>query len=277
MFENGGLMRGALGYYYTRKGEDGLSHLEREDQRRQKIWAIEDRKTEAALQRDIDSIPIPCTHYPDCHGDLCKDTIEARKVAEKQYRKTIADIDAETNPVPKKPGLSDGPSVLKSRTAATVLSQPKTTAFVPKAASKTGIPAAKPRLNSTLVSRPKKAPAPSNPSPMRHNAATAASKTTMGYAKGRAASANLRRAGLPKRDHKAKENEIPDTSLCPDEYLQRYGEPKFGSDMWIRCKNAGCFDKDEGPSLEEIFAGGRPDGLDALLREDAEEDFQLTF
>jgi hypothetical protein len=269
-------MKGALGYFYTRKGEDGLSHLEREDQRRKKIWDRSDRKMEAAMQRDIDSIPIPCTHYPDCHGDLCKDTIEARKAAEEQYQKTIAAIDAEIAPAPKKPIPSDGPSALKSKTAATVLSQPKTSTFVPTANSKAGVPAAKPRLNSSLVSRPKKMPAPTNPSPMRHNIATAASRTTVGYAKGRAAATNLRKAGLPKRECKAKENETPDTSLCPEEYIQRYGEPKFGSDMWIRCKNSGCFDKYEGPSLEEIFAGGRPHGLDALLREDAEEDFQLT-
>lgn len=270
-------MRGALGYFYTRKGEDGLSHLEREDQRRQKIWAVQDRKVEAGLQRDIDSVPIPCTHHPDCHGDFCKDTIEARKAAEKQYQKTIAEIDSENAPAQKKTASSDGPSALKSKTAATVLSQPKTSTFVPKATSKPGVPAAKPRLNSTLISRQKKPPAPLNPSPMRHNAATAASKTTVGYAKGRATSAAFRKPGLPKMNSKAKENEIPDTSLCPEEYIQRYGEPKFGSDMWVRCKSAGCFDKYEGPSLEEIFAGGRPYGLDALLREDAEEDFQLTF
>ncbi|KAK4694952.1 hypothetical protein P7C71_g2708, partial [Lecanoromycetidae sp. Uapishka_2] len=277
IFENGGLMKGALGYFYTRKGDDGLSHLEREDQRQQKIWDIQERRTEAAMKRDIDSMPIPCTHYPDCHGDLCKDTIEARKGAEEQYKKTIAAIDAESAPAPKKTVPSKETSVLKSKTASTVLSKPKTTAFVPKATSKSGVPAAKPRLNSTLVSRPKNAPAPTNPSPMRHSLATAASKTTMGYSKGRAASTTLRKAGLPKRDSKTKENEIPDTSLCPEEYIERYGEPKFGSDMWIRCKNAGCFDKDQGPSLEEIFAGGRPHSLDALLREGADEDFQLTF
>lgn len=270
-------MKGALGHFYTRKGEDGLSHLEREDQRRQKIWNKQDRKMEAAMQRDMDSLPIPCTHYPDCPGELCKETIEARKAAEEEYQQTIAAIDAETAPAPKKLVPSDGPSILKSKIAATVLSQPKTSAFVPKAISNPGVQAAKPRLNSSLVSRPKKTPAPTNPSTIRHNVATAASKTTVGHAKGRATSATLRKTGLPKRDSKAKENEIPDISLCPEEYIQRYGEPKFGSDMWIRCKSAGCFDKYEGPSLEEIFAGGRSRGLDALLREDAEEDFQLTF
>lgn len=99
----------------------------------------------------------------------------------------------------------------------------------------------------------------------------------MGYSKGRAASATLHKTGLPKREVKTSSNEIPDTSLAPVEYIQRYGVPRLGSEMWIRCKTAGCFDEDEGPSLEEIFAGDHPYGLDTLLREEAEQDFQLTF
>ena len=269
-------MRGALDYFYTRKEEDGLSHLEREDQRRKKIWDREDRKIEAKLLRDVESVPIPCTHYPDCPGDLCKDTIEARKIAEEQYRKTIAAIDAEDESRPMKPASSDGPSALKSKAAAAVLSQPKTSTYRPKVASKSGAPAAKPRFNTSLVSRPKQAPALNTSSSMRHNAAVAASKSTVGYAKGRAVVTNLRKAGLPDRDPKTKENEVPDESLCPAEYIERYGEPKVGSDMWFLCKQTGCFDKEK-PSLEEMFVGSRHKSLDELLREDAEEDFQLTF
>lgn len=33
MFEYGGIMRGAIGYFATRKGDDGFSHFEREEQR----------------------------------------------------------------------------------------------------------------------------------------------------------------------------------------------------------------------------------------------------
>lgn len=277
MFENGGLMKGALAYYMTRKGEDGLSHVEREEQRQQKIWDRLDRLSDAALQRDIDSEPVPCTHYPECPGDLCKNTIQARKEAEDQYQKTVAEIEAETAPLPKKSPPSSGPPILKTKAATATVSQPKGSALAVKATSKPGVPSAKSRLNSNLVSRPQKTALPTNPSPMRHTAATAASKTTVGYSKGRAASATLRKTVLPAIPTKTDENMIPETEMAPADYIQRYGVPKFGSEMWIRCKRSGCFDEDEGPSLEEIFGGGQPGGLDAYLREEAEQDFQLTF
>ena len=277
MFENGGLMKDALAYYMTRKGEDGLSHVEREDRRRQKLWDRADRLSDAALQRDIDGEAIPCTHYPECPGELCKDTIQTRKEAEEQYQRTVAEIEAETAPLPKKSTPSKGPPALKTKAAPATLSQPKGSALAPKATSKTGVPSAKSRLNSNLVSRPQKTALPTNPSPMRHTAATAASKTTMGYSKGRAASATLRKTVLPTKATKTNENAIPDNEMAPADYIQRYGVPKFGSEMWVRCKNSGCFDEDEGPSLEEIFSRGQPEGLDAYLREEAEQDFQLTF
>lgn len=261
----------------TREGPDGLSHAEREEQRLQRIYDIADRKMEALMQRDIDSMPIPCTHYPECPTETCKDTVEARKAAEEQYHETIATIEAETIPATRKLIPTKGPSTLKSKVAAASLSLPKQSGPASKTASKPTFAPAKPRLTTSLVARPKNAPAPTNPSPMRHNAAVAASKTTMGYSKGRATSATLRKTVVPKKDVKTGSNEIPDTSLVPAEYIRRYGVPRVGSEMWIRCRAAGCFDEDEGPSLEEIFAGDHPHGLDTLLREEAEQEFQLTF
>lgn len=261
----------------TREGPDGLSHVEREEQRLQRIYDIADRKMEALMQRDIDSTPIPCTHYPECPTEICKNTVEARKAADEEYHKTIAAIEAEAAPATKRSSPSQGPSTLKSKVAAASLSLPQQSGPALKTAAKPSIPSAKPRLTTSLVSRPKKTPAPTNPSPMRHNAAIAASKTTMGYSKGRATSATLRKIVLPKKDVKTSSNEIPDTSLAPAEYIRRYGVPRVGSEMWIRCRAVGCFDEDNGPSLEEIFAGDRPHGLDTLLREEAEQDFQLSF
>jgi len=272
VFDNGGLTRGAINYFASRKGDDGFSHLDREEMRRQKIWDRSDRKIEAQLLRDVHSMNIPCTHYPECHGELCKDTIEARKAAEKQYQKTIADIDAEAAPATKKSAPLSRPSTLKSTSAAAALSQSKVSAPPPRANSKPVPPSARSRLNMSLVSRPKKTLAPTNPSPMRHTAAVAASKTTMGYAKGRSTSATLRNIIQPEKD-----SGVPDTSLPAAEYISRYGVPRLGSEMWLTCKRAGCFDEDEGQSLEEIFAGDHPHGLDALLREEAEQDFRLTF
>lgn len=261
----------------TREGPDGLSHAEREARRLQRIYEIGDRKMEALMQRDIDSAPIPCTHYPECPTEICKDTFEARKAAEERYNKAIAAIDAETAPATKPSLPSKGPSALKSKVAAASLSLPKQSGPALKTAPKPNPVPAKPRLTTSLIARPKKTPTPSNLSPMHYNAAVAASKSTLGYSKGRAASATLRKTVLPKKEVKSSSKETPDSSLAPAEYIRRYGVPEVGSEMWIRCKSVGCFDEDDGPSLEEIFAGDHPHGLDTLLREEAEQDFQLTF
>ena len=269
-------MRGAWSHFMTREGPDGLSHAEREEQRRQKIYEIADRKEEALMQRDIDSMPIPCTHYPECPTETCKDTVEARKAAEEQYQKTIAAIEAETASATKKPLPSKGPSTVKSKVAAASLSLPKQSGPTLEVSSKRNNGPAKPRFTTSVVSRPKKTPAPTNPSPMRHNAAVAASKTTMGYSKGRAASATLRKSVLPEKEGRTGSNEVHETSLAPAEYIRRYGVPREESEMPAHCRAAGYFDEDKRPILEEIFAGDHPHGLDTLLREEAEQDFQLT-
>ena len=272
IFEDPGMMRGAFNYYRHRKGADGLSNVEREQKRLERLWDIMDRKREAEINRDVEGMNQPCSHEPECPGELCTYTIEARKMAEEKYEKTMAEIEAETGPKPKTTTPVNGPSTIKSKSAAAALSQPKTTSTGPKTASKPGLQPAKSRLNTSIISGVKKAPVPTNPSSMRHTAAVATSKTTMGYAKGRSTSATLRKTVIPD-----KKPEVPDTSLAPAEYIRRYGEPRLGSEMWFTCKRAGCFDEDEGPSLEEIFAGDNPNALDKLIREEAEQDFQLTF
>ena len=260
----------------TREGPDGLSHVEREEQRLQKLYDIADRKEEALMQREFDSMPLPCTHYPECPTEVCKDTIEARKVAEEQYQKTIAAIEMETAPATKKPPPSKGPSMLKSKVAAASLSLPKHTGPNLKSTTKPNTATNKPRLTTSLVARPKKTPLPTNPSSMRHNAAVAASKTTMGYSKGRAASATLRKSVLPKKEAKTGSNENQFTSLPSAEYIRRHGLPRDACEMGARYRAAGCFDDEPAPSLEQVFCGDRPYGLDTLLREEAEQDFQLT-
>ena len=85
MFENGGLMRGAMDVFATRKGPDGLSHVEREEQRQQKVWDKLDRQTEAELLRNVESDPIPCFHDPECPGELCKDCALNGEIQDRRY------------------------------------------------------------------------------------------------------------------------------------------------------------------------------------------------
>lgn len=67
--------------------------------------------------------------------------------------------------------------------------------------------------------------------------------------------------------------EIPDPTLAPAIYIERYGVPRIGSDQWVRCDRAGCFKEEGEQELED--AVGSTKALDDLLREEAEKDFQL--
>lgn len=262
----------------NRPGWDGLSILEREEKEQAEKNDRNMRKMEAEMLREIESTPMECFHSPDCPGEICKDTIERSKAAEEQYQKTIAAIEAEEEPAWKRVLGKEGPTTIPKHFMSSI-SKPKASTTVTKPATKASAPAKKPLapsakshlMNTNLASRPKKPPGPSNPSPMRHNAALAASKTTMGYSKGRKTSATLQqRSILP-----GKENvrEIPDTTLAPADYLSRYGVPRVGTDIWFRCKRAGCFDEEQGPSFEELMG---LDKEDTFFREEAERDFVLS-
>ena len=102
---------------------------------------------------------------------------------------------------------------------------------------------------------------------MRHTAATFASKTTIGRSAGRSVSANIRKSSAPGKNAQAAA-ELPDTSLPPVLYIQRHGEPKWGSEMWFKCRNAGCFDEDQ----DDVLDIGEPVFSD-FLQEEAEREF----
>jgi hypothetical protein len=155
-------------------------------------------------------------------------------------------------------------STLRSREAASALSGSMTT-VTPRVVS-----APKPRVASlassasALVMPKRHARVPSNPSSMRNTAASVNSRTTVGYSKGRSVSSNLR--------EKTAQALKPSTSqaLSPETYIQLYGLPPLGSEMWSRCKAAGCFDTPEETPQE-------PEELLPTFEEDEEaESFQLT-
>lgn len=100
---------------------------------------------------------------------------------------------------------------------------------------------------------------------MRHSAAVANSKTTVGYAKGREVSTRLH--GKPSTIAK---QPAPKNILSPDTYMQLYGTPPFGSEMWLRCKAAGCFDDEQ--NQPEII----PETLPTFDEDDEALNFQLA-
>ena len=253
---------------------EGLSILERQERDRAERSDRNDRRSEASMLRDIDAMPISCIHTPDCPGNMCKDTAERVKAAEAKYKKTMAAIDEEEYPawrkVLEKEGRTSVPNgMLKGKAPATVA---KSTKKAPTSTTMPLAPSAKAHLmNAKLAPRPKKVPTPSNPSPMRHNAALAASRTTMGYSKGRKTSAAMQKSAMPGKEN---ERKTMDATLTPAEFVASYGIPKEGTDMWMRCKEVGLFeDEEEQLSAEDIW--GFDNGND-FLRDGAEEDFVLT-
>ncbi|CAG8903925.1 unnamed protein product [Penicillium egyptiacum] len=152
-------------------------------------------------------------------------------------------------------------STIRARDAVAALSGSQPTA-APRVA-----PTPKPRvasLASSLVMPRRHARVPSNPSSMRNTAASVNSRTTVGYAKGRSVSSTLR--------EKHSQTQRPSSSqvLSPETYMQLYGPPPLDSEMWTRCKAAGCFDAPDEITQEP------EEPLPTFDEDDEAQSFQLT-
>lgn len=151
-------------------------------------------------------------------------------------------------------------STLRSREAAAALAAPTPSTAAPRVAA-----APKSRLPSSLMPR-KKTRVPTNPSSMRNTAAAVTSNSTLGYSKGRSVSSTLHDGKI---DSKPSDTH---TTLSPESYMQIYGPPPLGSEMWIRCKAAGCFDSQEETSTAQELEENLP-----TFEEDEEAlNFQLA-
>jgi hypothetical protein len=165
---------------------------------------------------------------------------------------------------------SKGPATITSRKAASALSAAPR---VPHVVAKTTYNAMAPKTATSFLVRGKKtaAPAPINPSPMRHTAAAAASRSTIGYTKGRSASSvlKMRTGGLPQSTSNLSDES--DTTITPSSYAQNQGS-EVGNDDWRRLMFLGLFNTDE--DLEPGLRGVLPDCL--RKDEEAEVDFVMT-
>jgi hypothetical protein len=166
---------------------------------------------------------------------------------------------------------SKGPATIASRKAASALS------VAPKASlasAKTTNNVTAPKTVTSFLVRGKKtaAPAPINPSAMRHTVAAAASRSTIGYTKGRSASSVLKMhtGGLPRSTSNLSDGS--DTTITPTSYAQKQGT-EVGNDDWRRLMLLGVFDTDD-EDLELGLRGILPDCLGK--DEDAEVDFVMT-
>lgn len=160
------------------------------------------------------------------------------------------------------PVVSMGPATITSRRAASALSVPPKLLVAPSKASK---PAAKPAIPFIGRSRQAVSLLPSKVSEMGRGAANIASKSTIGYSKGRSAMGALhkREAGLTRSVSNM--SEASDTTITP----ARFAEQE--NDEFRRFNFLKAFDVDD----EEIEPGLRGVMPACLRAEDEDEEFIL--
>ncbi|KAK0109465.1 hypothetical protein ONS95_002158 [Cadophora gregata] len=175
----GNLMRGINKTYRQQVDENGMSRIEREaEEAYQRSAKATDERMMKMMEEDWTVGDVPETFR---HLRNKKTPLSIPQDAKPASRKPLTDV--------KKPVLQNkGPGTINARKAASVLSSAplKSAPLQPKISK----PAPKP----SFLSRSKPSPAPvvpNNASTMRAAAANAASRSTIGYTKGRSASGIL--------------------------------------------------------------------------------------
>ncbi|KAI9744303.1 MAG: hypothetical protein M1818_002455 [Claussenomyces sp. TS43310] len=164
-----------------------------------------------------------------------------------------------------------GPATITSRKAVSALSAvPKETSTAPRTTKL----ASASRTPASLFSRGKKPASfiPSHSSDMRHTAAAAASRSTLGYNRGRNASNALSMGTRGLSRSASTLSSGSDVTITPARYAQKDGGEDGKVDEWQRLKFLGAFDVDD-EDLEPALRGVLPECL--RRDEDAEEEFVL--
>ncbi|KAL8944493.1 MAG: hypothetical protein Q9216_000403 [Gyalolechia sp. 2 TL-2023] len=268
-------LTGWFQHFANKPDAEGLSYLQRKGIEERETNEYLDKKGEAEILLAADSEPMSCFCDIECWGDECKQSIARRKEAQKAYKKTMAALESKYLPQAKKAPDRKGPNLTTSKAAATALSNPRRPAVNSNLTAKPSGPVKKP---TTVLPRGKKTPAPTIPSEMRHAAATAASRTTIGYSKGRVASAGMRKSVLPGKEDQTLDI-VPDYNLAPAVFIEKYGVPRYGSEKWLECKLAGCFDEEKKNANEDLgdTVSAEDDALARYFQEEAEKEFVLEF
>ncbi len=232
-----------------------------------------DKHFDELIQSKVDNMTVHDDDVPEMLVEDITKKILRKDTKKPQGKPSSAKVSSEMRKPAINPLKNKGSATITAKNAAAALSQPQKTSTAPlqKSSSSTST---KSRIPSSLLASKKKTPTPTNPSTMRHTAAVTASKTTMGYSKGRATSYTMKNSILPKDGvTKSASAGRPDTTLAPAMYIHRYGIPPVGSEMWLRCLNSGCFDDDEG-DLDDAIKGITPGSV--FEDDEAESDFQFT-
>ena len=239
-------MRGMFDVYHNPVDENGKTRLERQhEEAYAKSSKAADERILKMLEEDWTVGDVPETF---CHTKK-KQPVEAKPKASEPT---------------KKPALisNKGPTTIASRKAASALSvAPKSASAAPKATV--------PKSTTSFLSRAKPAPAlaPANTSTMRHVSAAAASRSTLGYTKGRSASSVLQKREGGFQRSTSNVSQASDTTITPARFAQKEADPD--SEEWRRLKFLEAFNVDD-EEIEPGLRGLLPESLRRAEEEDEE-------
>lgn len=187
-FEGKNLVRGTYQTYYDPVDDDGV-HLS--DKRIAEHKAKVDARHEAMLQRSLEETLGPLT---DEERDVFGFAPAPKPAIVRSTSATAASRSTTSTRRPLNAAATSTPAPLTSRNAAYALSNASnaTASIRAHRRPRSALPNAtitQPRRKPTTATLPN----PSNSSDMRHQAATAASRTTLGYGKGRSVSSSVRK------------------------------------------------------------------------------------
>jgi len=242
------LMRGIYNTYHNEIDDNGRTRMDREYEESYRKSAKEcDARVMKMMEEDwtVGDVPETFRHLKK-KLQVAKDPVPIKN----------------TTMVPTK-----GPATITSRKAAFALSViPKSTPAPPK----TSKPIPKP---ASFLTRARPAPVQQPTSTIRHNAAAAASRSTIGYTKGRTASGVLQKTETPViKSVSSNVSQDSDVTITPARFAEKDNRP--GSEASRRLEFLNMFDVNE----EDIEPGLRGVLPDCLRRdEDDEEEFVMPF
>ncbi|RDW74122.1 hypothetical protein BP5796_07564 [Coleophoma crateriformis] len=254
-------MRGWFDHYHNPKDEHGVPlRLRKHDEELARaLREGDDRILRAIEETDWTVGDVPETF----HHIKKKHSVEQRKpkIPEQPPKRSTL--------------VNKAPGTLASRKAATALSVAPKSKVIPTKPTQ-------PKPMTSFLARAKKVAQPPATSTMRHTAAIAASKNTLGYTKGRTASnavnkpANIRNvfdkplvSTMPRSVSNLSQDS--DVTITPARFAQK-AAAEVGSDEWHRMRLLQAFEVDD----DELEAGLRGALPDCLRGDDDEEEEEFV-
>ncbi|KAH8898509.1 hypothetical protein GQ53DRAFT_742527 [Thozetella sp. PMI_491] len=260
------MFKGYYQYYYNPVDENGVSRKERELQEQQRRAF---KKGDEKIRKDMQEFDWSVGDVPGSENVLNKKTAPAPRVAGDKKASTA-------RPAPRQP------STLASREAASALSMASKSSTSAQAQGGNGNPVAAPkrRLLPLGGRNPAARPAPTRSSSTERATALAASRSTIGYSKGRTALTAMQ----PRGDTIKEQEESNAVPPLPRTFSRSVSTASSGSDVTI---TPARFARSQSPTAEEwkkleflsIFDTNEDDddylGVNADAYE-SEDEFQLS-